>query len=98
MSSRYLNLKIIAPDKLIADSQVEQVSLPSVDGYLGILPGHVALVAALGEGEITYVSQGKEEKIKVRNGWADINEDEVIIFTSLVLAEQSVSSQANEPE
>jgi F0F1-type ATP synthase epsilon subunit len=29
---------------------VQEVSLPSLEGYLGILPGHRPLVLALGEG------------------------------------------------
>lgn len=97
MNSSFLELKIITPDKLITESQAEMVNLPGVDGYLGILPGHEALVVALGEGEIVFFSQGKEEKIRIRGGWADINEDKVVIFTNLVQADPKGSSQANEP-
>lgn len=58
-----IRLKVIAPDKLLIDDQVQEVSLPGLDGYLGILPGHRPLVVALGRGVIMYNRGHKKRKL-----------------------------------
>lgn len=78
-----LHLKVITPRKLLVETDVEEVSLPSLDGYLGIFPGHRPLFIALGKGHITYRKSKKEEKYSVHGGYADILPDEVLVFTEL---------------
>lgn len=78
-----LRLKVIAPQKLLVDEEVREVSLPSLEGYLGILPGHRPLFLALGKGRITYYAAQKEEKLSVQGGYAEILPDRVLVFTEL---------------
>jgi len=78
-----IRLKVIAPDKLLVDDQVQEVSLPGLDGYLGILPGHRPLVVALGRGVITYNRSHKKENFSVRGGYAEILPERIIVFTEL---------------
>lgn len=56
-----LQLKIVTPGKLLVETEAEEVQLPGLDGYLGILPGHRPLVTILGEGEIIYRKNTEEE-------------------------------------
>ena len=79
-----LRLKIIAPRKLVVDEEVKEVSLPSLEGYLGILPGHRPLLAALGKGMITYRTAKGEEEFSVQGGYAEILPDKILIFTELL--------------
>ncbi len=76
-------LKVIAPRKLLMDEEVQELSLPSLDGYLGILPGHRPLFLALGKGRITYRVAEKEENLFVQGGYAEILPDRVHVFTEL---------------
>jgi len=78
-----LRLKVIAPRKLLVDEEVQELSLPSLDGYLGILPGHRPLFLALGKGRITYRVAGKEENLSVQGGYAEILPEKVLVFTEL---------------
>jgi|Deesub1362A_J573_1020465.scaffolds.fasta_scaffold00597_14 F0F1-type ATP synthase epsilon subunit len=96
MSDQHLNLKIITPQKLITESGAEVVYLPTVEGVLGVLPGHMNLVVAIGDGELTFLSQGREEKINIQGGWADIKDDTVIVFTELTETSQGSQPQSNE--
>ena len=52
-------LKIVTPDGLIFDGQAESVTLRTTSGDLGILAGHINLVAPLGQGRCTVVMDGK---------------------------------------
>jgi F-type H+-transporting ATPase subunit epsilon len=76
-----LRLKVITPKKILADETVQEVSLPSLEGYLGILPGHRHLLVALGRGNITWTRAQKEVSYAVRGGYARILPDSVIVFT-----------------
>lgn len=78
-----LHLKVLTPQKLVVDEEVEEVLLPGLEGCLGVLPGHRNLVAALGEGKLTYKKSQKEISISVRGGYAEIFPRNVIVFTDL---------------
>ncbi len=78
-----LALKVVTPRRLLIEAEVPAVSLPGLDGELGILPGHRPLVAALGRGELTYRLEGREETWSVRGGHAEIRPGSVLVFTDL---------------
>lgn len=78
-----LKLRVITSRKLLVDEDVQEVSLPSLEGYLGIRPGHRNLFVALGEGRITYRRVHAEENFSVRGGYAQILPDRVTVFTEL---------------
>jgi F0F1-type ATP synthase epsilon subunit len=76
-----LRLRVITPRRLLADAEAEFVSIPSLEGYLGILPGHRSLVAGIGKGRISFRAGGGEESFSVRGGFARIEPDEVLVMT-----------------
>jgi F-type H+-transporting ATPase subunit epsilon len=49
-----IHLVIVTPEKQLFNGLVDQVTVPSSQGYLGILPGHAPLLAELGIGNISY--------------------------------------------
>jgi F-type H+-transporting ATPase subunit epsilon len=87
-----IRLKVISPRKLLVDEGVQEVSLPSLEGYIGILPGHRPLILALGEGDITYPLAGKEERVPVRGGFAEVLPEKVLVFT------ESVKNETKQPD
>ncbi len=77
-------LKVITPRKLVVDDKVEEVSLPSLEGYLGILPGHRPLFVAVGRGRLTFRTAEKKREISIQGGYAEILPEKVIVFTELM--------------
>ncbi len=53
-----LKLKIVTPERLVLEEDVTQVTLPTTEGEITILPGHVPLISSLGSGEIVAKSNG----------------------------------------
>jgi len=90
---RALHLKVITPRKLLVETEVEEISLPSLEGYLGILPGHRPLLIALGKGTVTYKLAKKEGKVPVQGGYAEILPESVVIFTELSKDEANQSPE-----
>jgi F-type H+-transporting ATPase subunit epsilon len=78
-----LLLKVITPQELLVETEVQEVALPGLDGYLGILPGHRPLVTALGKGTLTYRKDRQEESFSVRGGYAEILPERVLVFTEV---------------
>jgi len=80
-----LKLIIITPDEILVDEMVDQVSLPTTDGEITVLPGHVSLISALGSGDI--VAKAKEEQIPmaVSGGFVKIHDNEVAIIADFAL-------------
>lgn len=76
-----IQLRVVSPRKLLVDEEVQEVSLPSLEGYVGILPGHRFLFLALGEGKITYRMAGREEGVNVQGGYAEVLPDKVLVLT-----------------
>lgn len=52
MSTKTLKLKIVTPERMILEEDVTQVTLPTTEGEITVLPGHVPLISSLGSGEI----------------------------------------------
>jgi len=88
-----LRLKVIAPHKLLVDEEVQAVSIPSLEGYIGVLPGHRPIFLALGKGDITYQMGKKEENLTVQGGYAEVLPERVVIFTELSEDETEQSAE-----
>jgi F-type H+-transporting ATPase subunit epsilon len=89
-----LNLRVISPSNLLVDEDVQAVYLPSLDGYLGIYPGHRPLFVALGQGELSYKRSDVEKKISVEAGYAEVLPDRVLVFVKQGKNETDLSSEA----
>ena len=75
-----MNLTIVTPERKVLDKQVEEVVLPGVQGYLGVLPGHAPLLTALQAGEIAYRSGGATEYAAVAWGFLEVLDDHVRVL------------------
>ncbi|MBI3668329.1 MAG: F0F1 ATP synthase subunit epsilon [Acidobacteria bacterium] len=76
----FLQLEVVTPERQLIAESVNEVQLPGLDGYLGILPGHAALITELGLGELSY-RKGKETFYAiVFHGFAEVLPDRVIVL------------------
>jgi F-type H+-transporting ATPase subunit epsilon len=72
-----LTLRVITPDKIALDARVSSVRIPGVDGFIGILPRHAPMVAAVAIGELRYVQDGREHFLFVSEGFAQVRNNTV---------------------
>ena len=75
-----LELEIATPERLLVREQVSDVQLPGKEGYLGILPGHAALLGQLGAGALCYTTAGQPHYLAVDGGFVEILEDRVRVL------------------
>jgi F-type H+-transporting ATPase subunit epsilon len=77
-----LHLHVVTPRRLLVDAEVDEVRIPGLDGQIGVLPGHQALLLALGRGPVVYRVGAAEETFEIDGGTAEIVQDRVLVFTS----------------
>lgn len=78
-----LHLRVVTPRRLLVDVEAHEVQLPSLEGQIGILPGHQPLLVALGRGPLSYRKGSGGESFEVQGGQAHILPDRVLVFTEL---------------
>ncbi len=79
----FLHLRVITSSKLLAEEEVEEVTLPGLEGLLGIFPGHRPLMVVLGRGRLIYRASGRQEGFSIKGGYAEVFPDRVLVFTEL---------------
>jgi F-type H+-transporting ATPase subunit epsilon len=70
-----LTLRVITPDRIALDQQVDSVRLEALNGSLGVLPRHAPMVAALGTGLVRYKVGGRESVLFCAGGFAEVHGD-----------------------
>ena len=82
------SLKIVTPDGLKYDGQVEELIVRTTSGDLGILAGHVNCVAPLGMGQTVIVVNGKRRTAACIGGMVSmVNGNATLVPTTFEWAE-----------
>ncbi|WP_102273623.1 F0F1 ATP synthase subunit epsilon [Cytobacillus massiliigabonensis] len=82
-----IKVSVVTPDGPVYESDVEMVSTKAESGELGILPGHIPMVAPLQIGAVRLKTQGKTDIVAVSGGFVEVRPDKVSILAQS--AEQS---------
>ena len=94
-----LTLRILAPDKNVFDEVVEEVILPSTTGLLGILPGHISMVTAIGIGVLKVrESNGNWNSIALMGGFAEVESNEVTVLVNSAEIGSKIDASTAESE
>jgi F-type H+-transporting ATPase subunit epsilon len=82
MAEKTLHVEIVTPYEMFYEGPVDMVIVTSKDGEIGILPGHIPLIAALTSGEVR-VKTGEQTKVALTtSGYAEIGPELVIIIVN----------------
>lgn len=75
------NLKIISPERVVLDAEVQQLTATARDGQLSILPNHEPLVTALGIDVLRYTEKGEEQTVSIIGGIMEVTPTQVTILS-----------------
>jgi F-type H+-transporting ATPase subunit epsilon len=67
-----LELEVATPERLLVREPASEVQVPGKNGYMGILPGHAALLSQLGIGVLNYVAGGQRRYLAVAGGFLEV--------------------------
>ena len=85
-----LTLEIVTPGAVVYSKSVQMVTLPAVEGQIGILPQHVPLLTRIVPGEIIVRRDVDEEFLAVGGGLVEITGDHVAIVTDMAVAARDI--------
>jgi F-type H+-transporting ATPase subunit epsilon len=78
-----LQLDVITPERRLLSEQADSVTVPGLEGELGILPGHTPLISALKTGVLSYTQAGATRRLLVSGGFVEVNNDRVSVLADL---------------
>src|SRR5580698_6653209 len=87
-----LHLQLVSPERILVDEDVDEVQIPGLDGYLGILPGHAPLLSELKAGGVlSYKSAGGEKVLAVFGGFVEVQPDRVRILADAAERKEEIN-------
>ncbi|HKP12910.1 MAG TPA: ATP synthase F1 subunit epsilon [Blastocatellia bacterium] len=88
--AKTLRLQIVTPQGTAYAEDVELVTLPGVEGQMGIYPDHVRLMTQMVPGEIIVRRAGRDHFLAVGEGLVEITGDHVNIVTDMAVAAENI--------
>lgn len=77
-------LRIITPDRVFYENQVQMVEFNTTEGEIGVLPGHVPLTVILKPGILDITEEGGDKEAALHAGFAEILPDRVTILAEII--------------
>lgn len=85
-----LKLEIVTPEAKVYSEDVDMVTLPGVEGEMGIFPMHVPLMTQLAAGEITARKGGQDYFLAVGDGFVEVTGERVSIITDMAIRAENI--------
>lgn len=80
-----LKLEIVTPEAKVYSEDVDMVTLPGVEGEMGIFPMHVPLMTQLAAGQVGVRKDGKDFFLAVGEGFVEVTGERVSILTDMAI-------------
>jgi F-type H+-transporting ATPase subunit epsilon len=80
-----LALEIITPTKVVLSEEVDEVTIPTVDGEISILPNHVNLLTKIAVGEMIIHKGNKTDLFAITGGFLEILNNHVNVLADYAI-------------
>ena len=91
-----LILEIVTPDARVYSDTIDTVVIPTVEGEVGILPGHIPLLAQVEHGELRVTKGSTFQLIAVSGGFVEVEGDRVHILAEHAITEEKIDEKVVE--
>lgn len=92
------HLKVITPNNIVLDQDVEQIIARSVDGEIGILPEHIPLITPLTAAPFQYFQNGDRKVAAVLGGMMEVGKEGVTIISDHAALAEDIDTVVAERE
>ena len=84
MADKNFQLRIITPDRIFYEGEVDMVEFNTTEGQIGVLPGHIPLTVIIKPGILNiYEAEGQKEAA-LHAGFVEILPEQVTILAEVV--------------
>ncbi len=91
-----LKLEIVTPEAKIYSEDVDMVTLPGIEGEMGIYPMHIPLMTQIAHGEIVARKGGVDHYLATGEGFVQITGDRVAILTDMAIKADDIDEMKAE--
>jgi F-type H+-transporting ATPase subunit epsilon len=93
-----IQLRLVTPERMLVDTQVDAVELPAKHGYLEVLYGHAPLLAELGAGDVTLhgADNATGDRYNVAWGFVEVLPERVTILAESAQKPEDIDRNAAE--
>ena len=91
-----LTLEIVTPEARVYSDTIDSVVIPTVEGEVGILPGHIPLLTQVADGELRVTKNGAIVYLAVGGGFAEVEGDRVHVLAEHATTEEKIDEGAVE--
>jgi F-type H+-transporting ATPase subunit epsilon len=91
-----LILEIVTPEAKVYSDTIDSVVIPTVEGEIGVLPGHIPLLTQIEHGELRVTKGTATQMLAVSGGFAQIDGDRVRVLAEHAITEEKIDEHAVE--
>jgi len=91
-----IRLEIVTPEATVYSEDVDMVTLPGIEGQMGVLPHHVRLITQMIPGELIVRKAGRTDFLAVGEGLVDVTGERVSILTNMAIVVEKIDAVAAE--
>ena len=91
-----LKLEIVTPEGTSYSEDVQMVTLPAVEGEMGIFPNHVPLMTQVMAGGVVARKDNRDQLLAIGDGFVQITGTRVAILTEMAIRAESIDEGAAE--
>ncbi|HVT74157.1 MAG TPA: ATP synthase F1 subunit epsilon [Lacunisphaera sp.] len=91
-----LTLEIVTPEAKVYSDTIDSVVVPTVEGEIGILPGHIPLLTQVADGELRVTKGSQTHFLAISGGFAQIVGDSVRVLAENAIDEAKIDERAVE--
>lgn len=85
-----LTLEIVTPEAKVYSDTIDSVVIPTVEGEIGILPGHIPLLTQVADGELRVTKGAQMQSLAIGGGFAQIEGDTVRVLAENAITEEKI--------
>lgn len=85
-----LKLEIVTPTATAMSEDVHMVTLPAIEGQMGVYPQHTRVITQIVPGEIIVTKDGVDRYFAVGEGLVDVSADRVSIITDMAIPAEQI--------
>jgi F-type H+-transporting ATPase subunit epsilon len=95
MANKTIKFKIVTPERIAYDEEVEQVSLPTLEGQITVLPDHESLIGVIEPGEVCIKKKGAGSCfLAISDGFLEIDNNLVRVFADTADRAEELDEEA----
>lgn len=80
-----LKLKIVSPERIEFDGEVESVIVPGTMGNFEILTNHAPIISSLQKGTVEYTDSSGKKQIDIIGGFVEVQKNDVSLCVEKAL-------------